>query len=116
MVGLHVPARVLVAAGAPRHLHVGGMVLFEVPRATGDWQVLQTLVGEQVWWGQGPSECPHFPQVTQMSSHRRGPNSGQPSVLWGRGPMCVPTLSQATHVTLQVGSYFGEVPMDVPTQ
>ncbi|KAM4756037.1 integrin alpha-L-like isoform 1-T1 [Cyanocitta cristata] len=57
VVGLHIPARVLVAAGAPRHLHVGGMVLFEVSRATGDWQVLQTLVGEQVGSYFGATLC-----------------------------------------------------------
>ncbi|XP_074023292.1 integrin alpha-L-like, partial [Numenius arquata] len=46
--GLRVPGRALVATGAPRHRHVGAVVLFEVPEATGRWQVLQTLPGEQV--------------------------------------------------------------------
>ncbi|XP_074424006.1 integrin alpha-L-like isoform X2 [Larus michahellis] len=46
--GLRVPGRALVAAGAPRHRHLGAVVLFEVPRDAGSWRVLQTLPGEQV--------------------------------------------------------------------
>ncbi|KAF4791506.1 hypothetical protein TURU_129901 [Turdus rufiventris] len=50
--GLHIPARVLVAAGAPCYRHVGvGVVHFKVPRATRDWKVLQTLGGEKRFQG-----------------------------------------------------------------
>ncbi|XP_074874900.1 integrin alpha-L isoform X1 [Buteo buteo] len=55
--GLRVPNRVLVAAGAPRHRHVGSVVLFEVPEATGSWRVLQTLPGEQVGSYFGATLC-----------------------------------------------------------
>ncbi|XP_075345506.1 integrin alpha-L-like, partial [Mycteria americana] len=55
--GLRVPGRALVAAGAPRHRHVGAVVLFEVPEATGSWRVLQTLPGEQVGSYFGATLC-----------------------------------------------------------
>ncbi|XP_030330375.1 integrin alpha-L-like [Strigops habroptila] len=56
--GLRVPGRALVAAGAPRHLHVGAIVLFEVlPEAAGSWRVLQTLPGEQVGSYFGATLC-----------------------------------------------------------
>ncbi|XP_065511364.1 integrin alpha-L-like [Caloenas nicobarica] len=45
---LLVPNLTLVAAGAPRHHHVGAVVIFDVPKAAGTWRVLQTLLGEQV--------------------------------------------------------------------
>ncbi|XP_029814514.1 integrin alpha-L-like, partial [Manacus vitellinus] len=57
LAGLRVPGRALVAAGAPRHLYVGGVVLFEVPEATGDWKALQTLEGEQVGSYFGATLC-----------------------------------------------------------
>ncbi|XP_027600672.2 integrin alpha-L-like [Pipra filicauda] len=57
LAGLRVPGRALVAAGAPRHLYVGGVVLFEVPETTGDWKVLQTLEGEQVGSYFGATLC-----------------------------------------------------------
>ncbi|KAM9267492.1 integrin alpha-L [Morus bassanus] len=55
--GLRVPGRALVAAGAPRHRHIGGVVLFEVPEDTGSWRVLQTLSGEQVGSYFGATLC-----------------------------------------------------------
>ncbi|XP_064900338.1 integrin alpha-L-like [Columba livia] len=48
LASLFVPNHTLVAAGAPRHRHVGAVVLFDVPKATGSWHVLQTLPGQQV--------------------------------------------------------------------
>ncbi|XP_027767159.1 integrin alpha-L-like, partial [Empidonax traillii] len=57
LAGLRVPGRALVAAGAPRHLYVGGVILFEVPEAAGDWKVLQTLQGEQVGSYFGATLC-----------------------------------------------------------
>lgn len=66
------------------HLHIGGMVLFEVTRTTGNGKCCRPSLRSR--WGQSPCECPHFPQGTQMSSHRWGPNSGQPSVPWSRIP------------------------------
>ncbi|XP_062489193.1 integrin alpha-L-like, partial [Pezoporus occidentalis] len=56
--GLQVPGRALVAAGAPRHRHVGAVVLFEVPPAgAGGWRALQTLPGEQVGSYFGATLC-----------------------------------------------------------
>ncbi|KAM8987280.1 integrin alpha-L [Ara ararauna] len=56
--GLQVPGRALVAAGAPRHRHVGAIVLFEVPPdAAGSWRALQTLPGEQVGSYFGATLC-----------------------------------------------------------
>ncbi|KAM6289111.1 integrin alpha-L-like, partial [Aegotheles albertisi] len=55
--GLRVPGRALVAAGAPRHRHVGAVVLFEVLKATGQWRALQTLPGEQVGSYFGATLC-----------------------------------------------------------
>ncbi|GAB0202377.1 integrin alpha-L-like [Grus japonensis] len=55
--GLHVPGRALVAAGAPRHHHIGAVVLFEVPEDTGSWRVLQTFSGEQVGSYFGATLC-----------------------------------------------------------
>uniref|UniRef100_A0A8C5X279 VWFA domain-containing protein n=1 Tax=Malurus cyaneus samueli TaxID=2593467 RepID=A0A8C5X279_9PASS len=55
--GLRVPGRLLVAAGAPRHRHVGGTVLFEVARDGGAWRELQTLLGDQVGSYFGATLC-----------------------------------------------------------
>ncbi|KAM4643767.1 integrin alpha-L-like [Amazona ochrocephala] len=58
VVGLQVPGRALVAAGAPRHRHVGAIVLFEAPPdGAGRWRALQTLPGEQVGSYFGATLC-----------------------------------------------------------
>ncbi|XP_032062971.1 integrin alpha-L-like, partial [Aythya fuligula] len=55
VVGVPHPGRSLLAAGAPRHGHVGRVVVFEA--AGGDWQELQSLPGEQVGAYFGATLC-----------------------------------------------------------
>ncbi|XP_064329970.1 integrin alpha-L [Phalacrocorax carbo] len=57
LAGLRLPGRALLAAGAPRHRHVGAVVVFEVPPEAGSWRVLQTLPGEQVGSYFGATLC-----------------------------------------------------------
>lgn len=57
VVGVPRPGRSLLAAGAPRHGHVGRVVLFEVAGPGGGWQALQSLAGEQVGSYFGATLC-----------------------------------------------------------